>query len=226
MLIKKLFFFTFLIVFSKLTFSQTNKLALGVSFGPTLSTVKGDLYTFGKIDLMTSSYFSFKFNSEINRSFNIAADLNYETKGFLIKNSTMTDNAGNDLGEGTTKVKNNYLTIAIKGRVKFGDKVSYYINAGPYFGYLLNSKEYNTPYTPINLGGVYYNGSEKDVTSNFKNIDFGLSAGIGLVLPISNKIQFNTEINNNFGFSNISKYNNTIKTRSMNFGIGIYYLLK
>ncbi len=226
MLVKKIFFFTLLLSFSNLTFSQTKKLSVGLSFGPTFSTVKGNLYTTGKIDLMTSSYFSFKFNSEINRSFNIVADLNYETKGFLIKNSILTDNFGNDLGEGTTKVKNNYLTIAIKGRVKFGDKVSYYINAGPYFGYLLNSKEYNTPYTPITLGSVYYNGSEKDVTNNFKNIDFGLSAGIGLILPISNKIQFNTEINNNFGFNNISKYSNTIKTRSMNFGIGIYYIIK
>ena len=226
MLIKKLFFFTFLIIFSKLTFSQTNKLALGVSFGPTLSTVKGNLYTPGQIDLMTSSYFSFKFSSEINKTLSVVSDLNYETKGFLVKNAIMTDSYGNDLGEGTTKVKNNYSILAIKARIKFGDKVNYYINAGPYFGYLLNSKEYNTPYTPITFGGVYYNGSEKDVTSNFKNIDFGLSAGIGLIVPISNKFQFNTEINNNFGFNNISKYYNTIKTRSMNFGIGIYYIVK
>ena len=61
-------------------------------------------------------------------------------------------------------------------------------------------------------------------TSDYKTIDMGITAGIGLAIPINDKFSLSAEIRNNLGLTNISKSSSvTNKTNSTNLLIGVTY---
>lgn len=134
-----------------------------------------------------------------------------------------TDISGNPLGKITITINTNfdYLTLPILVRATFGKKVQFFLNAGPYFGYLIKqtfvSKGTNFPTTT------------SDNTSLDKRFDTGISTGLGISVPIKTKFAFSFEIRNNLGLFNVSAVpvanNGTIKTNSTNFLLGFTYKL-
>ena len=218
--IKSLFCGLFLQTVLGTAYGQTNKVDIGVEGGPSLIFLRGnDLIDNNHKPAMGFSgglFFQYNFKKVISLRTNIA----FERKG-SVSTAQSTDLNGNPLGEFNTNTNFDYLTFPILIRATFGQKVQCFVNAGPYFGYLIKqtsvSKSNNIPTTTI------------DNTSLDKRFDLGISAGLGLSLPIKTRFAFSFEVRNNLGLYNVSEVpvinNGTIKTNSTNFLLGFTYKL-
>lgn len=162
-----------------------------------------------KIGLMGGFFFQVNLSELVSLRTNIA----YERKG-----SVVTDLSGSPLGY-SIHANFEYLTLPILVRATFDKKIQYFVNAGPYFGYLIKqntvSKGGSTPTTII------------DNTSLDKRFDTGISTGLGLSVPIKSKFAVSFEARNNLGLMNVSAVpvanDGAVKTNSTNFLFGFTY---
>jgi len=218
--IKSFFLGLLLFTIGETTFGQTNKFDIGVEGSPSLIFLLGNdiIKQWHKptIGFSGGLFFQFNFKKIVSLRTNIA----YERKGSIVTLQT-TDINGNSLGEVTTHTNFDYLTFPVLVRATFGKKVKFFVNAGPYFGYLIKqtfvNKGDNIPKTTI------------DNTFRDKRFDTGISTGLGLSVPIKTKFAFSFEVRNNLGLYNVSAVpvanNGTIKTNSTNYLLGFTYKL-
>lgn len=178
---------------------------------PALSELKSDIRWGGGVML--------QYNMGAHVS--VRADVGYERKGAKGQNTIVIINtAGNTTGEVTPYLHYDYATFAMLVQYTLGKKVRYFVNAGPYIGYLVSRKDVvkgdNTE--PL----VMMNSREYD-----QPLDYGLSLGLGAQLPVSKKISFSIEAKNNIGIYNTVKVPTsgvtTIKTRTAIILLGIRY---
>jgi hypothetical protein len=103
-------------------------------------------------------------------------------------------------------------------KYSFSKKNSFYLNGGPFVGYLLKS---NLTNDLVDIEGLE---NDPDTTRNLnKTTDFGLSLGFGKTFEL-NKSSIFIEIRENLGLTNTSKTkvwgDGEAKTNSLNFIIG------
>jgi hypothetical protein len=85
-------------------------------------------------------------------------------------------------------------------KYNFSNKNSFYLNGGPFIGFLLKSNFTN------DLGKIDGLNNEPVETSNLNNkTDFGLSIGLGKTITINGKNSIFIEIRENLGLTNTSK---------------------
>ncbi|MET0759358.1 MAG: porin family protein [Flavobacterium sp.] len=113
----------------------------------------------------------------------------------------------------TTDFNLNYLTIPVMANWHFGSKRNWYLNFGPYAGFLLSAEE-------------TARGSE--VKDAFNSTDFGLAIGIGVKIPVTDKLKISLEYDDQTGFSDIFKINSgsAIRNSRGSFNIGVNFLMK
>lgn len=87
----------------------------------------------------------------------------------------------------------NYITVPVMANWHFGKTRNWYLDFGPYVGFLLDAKV-----------SEHYSGSLK---SSFNSVDGGLAYGIGVKLPVSEKAKFYIEFDGQNGVPNIFKSN-------------------
>lgn len=204
---------------SSLVFGQTKILNIGIEGGPSLISLYGNdkVESYNDLSLGFSGGLSFQYN--FSKLVALRTNINFDRKGLTTKNQA-TDENGDPIGELTFHSNFNYLTLPILGRLTFGKKINFYVNAGPYLGYLLSQRDITEAFGE-------YPKSEMDNTDNFKQLDFGITSGLGMNFPIQEKLLLSFEIRNNLGLTNISSlpvYNDgSLKTNSTNLLIGIAY---
>ena len=100
--------------------------------------------------------------------------------------------------------------------------MNYFINAGPFIGFLIKETDQAEV---INIGNA-----KKDHTDLYKRFDTGISAGVGIAIPIKEKFIFTCEVRNNLGLYNVNippktpvVSDGTIKTNSTNLLFGFAY---
>jgi Outer membrane protein beta-barrel domain len=161
------------------------------------------------------------FKVNINQLFGIRVLVQYDQNGYRLGDLTFTDANGINLAPGNVTVKTNYLNFPIVGEFTFGNKIKYYINAGPYVGLLLRSNVITRIYS---MDGSLPSLT-KDKSDAYKSTNFGISLGTGTLIPISKKLQLHVAIKNNVGLSNISKPissdNSPFKTNAFSILAGI-----
>lgn len=224
---KKITFLLFTI--SLITFkttAQESKNKFGIQGGLNYSSFRGyDSFTSDKAGF--AYVFGFSFQHQIQENLSIKADLNYERK---IQNSKGTveilePTFPTGTMEGNYRFKTtaylNYVVLPIMIKYNFSGDKSFYINGGPYLGYLLKSGIKSKS----NIPGVI-NADDED-TNRKKSLDFGLSAGIGKEFKLDTNHQIYVEIRENLGLENISKTevinDGTIKTNSLNLLVGFTF---
>lgn len=159
--------------------------------------------------------------SDAGNGFNagLAADY-YFSDRWSIKAKLIYDQKGwnngyfeNTMGYYKADYNLNYLTIPVMANWHFGQKRNWYLNFGPYAGFLLSAKE---------------SSHDTDVKDGFSNSDFGLALGIGVKIPISNKLKLSFEYEGQGGFNDIFKENDysAVRNTRSSFNIGINFLLK
>ena len=153
--------------------SQTTKFQFGIEGGPSLSTLRYDLFFYPSkyLEAGWGGAIGLSFKYDINNRLALKTNLTYELKG--------------NTREGDADYRLNYITLPILLQLKFGKAPLFFINIGPYLGYLL----------PVTSSIKYY----------YKSIDVGASMGIGLEIPIFQSCGLSFELRNNLGFINISR---------------------
>ncbi len=101
----------------------------------------------------------------------------------------------------------NYLTIPINPNWHFGKRKRWFLNFGPYAGFLLSA----------NAFGI-------DVKDSVKSTDFGFNTGIGIKIPIGNKLNFFIESTGQSGFTSVDAEDNTsVKNSRGSLAIGVFF---
>ncbi|MFD2943610.1 porin family protein [Flavobacterium notoginsengisoli] len=216
-----------LLTLSLITFkttAQESKVKFGIHGGLNYSSFRG--YRSFTDDSAGFAYlFGFSFQHQIQENLSIKADLNYERKTQISKASVEIMDPSVQLPPGIYEVKStaylNYVVLPIMLKYNFSSDKSFYVNAGPYLGYLVKSGIKTK--TNIPDESEY----DEEDTDNKKSLDFGFSAGIGKEFTLTENHQLYIELRDNLGLSNISKAqafnNDSLKTNSVNLLVGFTF---
>jgi len=126
-------------------------------------------------------------------SWSIKAKAIYDQKGWGNGYLDETINGNTTTYDGLN-YKLNYVTVPVMANWHFGRTRNWYLNFGPYAGFLLNA---SVSSNPSQNGG--------DVKSYFNSTDFGLALGIGVKFPLSDKVKLFIEDDGQAGVTNIFK---------------------
>lgn len=134
----------------------------------------------------------------------LKAKLVYDSKGWA--NGFIDDEENNS--STTTNFKLNYLSIPIMANWHFGSSRNWYLNFGPYVGFLISAKD-------SALG--------MDVKEAFKSTDLGLALGIGCKFRINDNTKLFVEFDGQSGFVDIFEESHLVSVNnarsSLNFGV-------
>ena len=198
--------------------AQPNKFEAGIEGGGSLRFLWGNAL----VRLSNNAVIGFAggaaFQYNFPKYFSIRTSLLFERKGNGSKGTALNYTGGN---EGTYTLRSNfdYLTLPVLFRASFGKKVKYFVNAGPYFGYLIKET--------YKIKGTNIPSTSTENTNYFQRPDVGLTAGIGFSAPLTKVLALSFELRNNLGLYNISKLqvysNGTLNTNSTNLLVGLAY---
>ncbi len=217
-----------LVVFSLSVFfadAQKGNFEIGISGGANISGLWG--YTqIRKASPLIATNYQIEFGFKLNEHFFIISNNSYEIKGNQFNNIQITDNNGNAIDNGSIKEKLEYIDFDVLARYLIGSKnLKYYANAGPYFGLFMKGTEKIKPSSPTILNGTSFNGYERNLNDQFQKIDFGLSLGAGIWLPLKENTNFTIGLTGNIGLNNISSYpvidNGNVRTKNIKFSVGV-----
>lgn len=111
-----------------------------------------------------------------------------------------------------TDFKLNYITVPVMANWHFGSRRNWYLNFGPYAGFLINAEDSEL---------------EIDVKEAFNTNEFGLAYGIGYKFSLNEKSKLFVEYDGQSGLTDIFEENggdSVISNRS-SFNLGILFIL-
>jgi len=125
---------------------------------------------------------------------------------------------------GTVVVHNNYdyLIFNLLCRLGFGKQFGFFLQTGPFLGYLLHSRQ-------VEGSNADFSGETYDRTDFFHRFDIGLASGIGIHYRILSALRLSLEFRYNMGFFQIvkepycSESDWYEKTNSINALLGLTY---
>jgi opacity protein-like surface antigen len=198
-----------------------------VSFSASsLAQGKGNIEFGINTGLNTSFRDSYFENIDYRTSYNVGASLDfYFSDRWSIKVKGIYDNKGwnrdyiNIDGDTyDTNIDLNYITVPVMANWHFGRKRNWYLNFGPYVGFLTKAEDTRFGY---------------DVKDNIENTDFGIAFGLGVKIPLNNMLKLYFEYEAQSGISNVFKedytnsyYNNNISNYRGAFNVGLNFLIK
>lgn len=211
LLLFNLFALTLLLLSVNL-FAQTFKWELGMEGGAGIRTLRIDP-KYPSLEAKTGISYTAGIAGQYNLSdmWSVKLGTAYERKGADIKRTDIPTQG---------KVNIDYISMPLLLKAKFGNKIKFFANAGPYLSILLSSKNKLDAYS--NVPEIVTN-----TDSTTESTDFGISAGIGVEIPVGQCGAFTIEVRDNFGLKNISKSNETnapeIKLNTANLMIGYVF---
>ena len=211
----------FSLLFSISAFSQQNKWDVGIVGGPGITALRMVNYKLESPTPTAGFYFGISGRYIFTKNISIHTELAFDRKG-AVNNTTFTDASGDVLSTSKLVTQFNYLTLPLLLRASVGSKIEYFLQAGPYLSYLLN-QTYKYSNTSFNQNAVH----KSNGTTFRPDMDFGISAGLGLVVPVKERFAISGELRGNYGFINLISNNSNVKqtNESLNLLIGISYKL-
>jgi opacity protein-like surface antigen len=180
----------------------------GINIGINTSIVSGDYYWY---DSGSGLNVGLSADYYLSSSWSLKAKLVYDQKGF---DNVIYTSSFDPVDHGYyTDVNMNYLTVPVMANWHFGRTRNWYLNFGPYVGFLLNAKE--------TTGG-------EDLSDLYKSADFGLAFGIGVKIPVSNKLKISLEYDGQGGLTNIANNNEGYDLYNARgcLSVGVNFLMK
>ncbi|MFD0750473.1 porin family protein [Mucilaginibacter calamicampi] len=161
--------------------------------------------------------------AEIRSGFNAALSIDkYFSDKWSLKVKAIYDQKGSNKSEvidddivGFADISAHYISVPVMANWHFGKTRNWYLNVGPYAGFLLDAER------SITYLGVKY---PRSMTSQFNKVDAGLAYGVGVKLPLSKKLKFYVELDGQNGVTNIFGYrtDNSFNSRG-SFNVGLNY---
>lgn len=171
-------FIFLLLIFFTLSIVKAQDISYGLKAGINYGKTKSSESDYNKyIDPVIGPHFGVFADICITEKFSVQPELLYSNVGFKISGNT--DYMGYEY-----KGKLNYLSIPIMA--KYNIKDGFYLEAGPYFGYLLSAKE--TEEFTGNVEEFKSTSDSYDIKDDFKALDFGI--GVGACYQLENGLIF------------------------------------
>ncbi|SDE69550.1 Outer membrane protein beta-barrel domain-containing protein [Mucilaginibacter pineti] len=193
------------------TFAQQKKgdVELGVNTGVNFSTVinsqatNTNYHTGFNAGVAADYYFSDRWS--------IKAKALYDQKGW--NNGFIISDQSGSSSVLTTNFKLNYISIPVMANWHFGKTRNWYLNFGPYVGILTSASE---------------TASNTDLKDYLNSTDFGLALGIGVKIPVSEKVKVFFEYDGQSGFTDIVKNNQgtSLQNNRGSLNVGLNFILK
>jgi hypothetical protein len=199
---------TALMLLTTSTFAQTS-FGFRTGVAATTLSAKGDLFNDNNI---TVSYTAGVFSTiSLNKSLAIQPELNYVRKGR--SNETTQLNTTTE-----TDFLIDYLQVPVLFQYRNDQMLNksgsvFYINAGPYAGFVLSTKTKTSGNSE---------GSIPPATTDEKNTDWGATMGIGFQTPIfKQNIRF--DLRYDMGLSEIAQQPTDYRTKALSLTVGIAF---
>ncbi|QYJ67987.1 porin family protein [Flavobacterium litorale] len=180
-----------------------------IAFTTTLQAQRGGNVEFsiaGGVNFSNvNSYFN---NADFNTGYNFQGGIDfYFSEYWSIKAKAIYDSKGwdNDLiviesrdrgrpsGTYLTDFELDYITVPLMANFHFGYDNNWYINFGPYVGFLLDARA---------------TAFDTDVMQDFEDTDVGIAFGLGVKIPVNEYFKFFIEFDGQSGFTDIFERNN------------------
>jgi hypothetical protein len=211
---KILYITTGLIFCSTFAFAQ---FSAGVKYGNSISFIYStDIFTPREVNdgLLRGQAGGIVMQYITQPHFGLQWEINFVQKGWI-------ENFGNESDIFTTRLT--YIDIPLLGHAYFGKKVvRYFVNAGPYLGYLISSQEEREG-----------NFDDEDITFRYvegrdNKLDFGIRGGLGIEI-LTQVGMFQIEGGYNFGVASILDKNITpiptsVQNQSVVITLGYLYM--
>ncbi|SIQ56258.1 porin family protein [Pontibacter lucknowensis] len=217
-------FWALLTLSSTAAIAQNNGITIGIEGGPNRSKLWGNEFVDEGGNIKRADNFSTGISLEYSFTelLSLRSGIGFERKGITYQVQHMNE-WGNQSELIPGRSNYDYLILPLMARMTLGSKPIFFLNAGPYLGFLLKQMD-------VTESSQLQSGSSMDNTENFKRLDMGFSAGLGAGMPVTKKTILTLELRHNLGLYNISStpvYNDgAIKTKSTNLLLGIAYKLK
>lgn len=205
---KKQFLIAALAFLGILTSNDQNSgdIELGIGLGVNLANVS-------TIDGLSNTSFRTSFNAGVSGEYyfsdrwGVKAKLIYDNKGW--SDGFIIDE---NFNRATTDFKLNYITLPIMANWHFSSNRNWYLNFGPYIGFLVNVED-----SELGL----------DLKDEFKSTDFGFAYGIGYKFKIDDNMKLYIEYDGQTGFIDIFEENsgNSVRNGRSSFNIGALFNL-
>lgn len=200
----------FVILFSNLNFAQS-KIRFGFLAGPNYAKYEG----VRNVELNPKIAFLAGVNSEfmLREKIFLTADLYFERK------TSESDVFGRDLISERDLYfifQNDYIVLPIQVKFEFKKYDSFYLSAGFYMAYLVNSYFYDG----------FQSGSSSD---KFEKMDYGICIGFGKTFNITPNSRINLELRESLGVQNVinnTYFNGSVNTNSLSLICGYSFDLK
>lgn len=167
----------------------------------------------------TNFSFGFGINYFLTKRSTINLSVLYDNKGgksdyYLV----LKDDQNHIIDEGWVngQMKFDYVTIPFQWSYRLGTKIKYQFGIGLYIGYLLKEEQVIT-----GLNGKI--NKTEDLTTTFKNFDFGFSSSFNLYIPIKDALSFRVGLYENLGMINTSDVNMAGDTAIKHNSIGLIF---
>jgi len=203
------------LLFSITVFSQQNKFDLGIIGGPSITYLRSSAKN-SKISPNIGFYAGVSAQYNFNKYCALHTEMAFERKGDATK-VTLTDINGNVIGTPKFTFQYNCLTLPVLFRASFGEKVKFFLNAGPYVSYLLKAEYKNI------LGYNSSDGNNFNETSYLHKIDVGITQGLGIIIPVQNKLYLSCELRDNLGIVGLFKSTNYSNGQSYNHSLALLF---
>jgi hypothetical protein len=209
----------FLTLLSISAYSQVE--SIDVLVAPGLTVLRGNSFTEDLLNPRVRLSGGIGVNYRLTQRWLVSAKLLYEDKGGGRK-FDFTEDGMTISGKARIRFRYKYLTLPITAGYEFGNKVKFRAEAGPYIAFLMKaiftSDADGQPNQPM-----------VDETDNNKRVDFGLSAGIRALIPLSEQTAFSIGVHDNLGLFNVSAHpivnNGSIKTNFLALSLGLCFKL-
>lgn len=214
------------VLFSLFTFAQTTKLRFGVHAGLNYSGLRG--YTIpANIEAQYEESAAFGYLGGVSLTYplkekiSLRVELNYERKTQKADNTIEIRNSFEEPAlrySFTSKRHYDYLVLPILLQYRFTDKNSFFVQGGPFVGYLLNAT------LTSDLDAPELDNSDVDLSDDYKKLDYGLTIGLGKNFDFGSQNSLHVEIRNNLGLAKINASDvwngGDVRTNSLSFLVG------
>jgi len=194
--------------------------------GPNLGSLRGnevlrDFHS-SKIDVTTGIGMNYYFRGKVSMGLKII----YEGKGSKGEISPLYDDGTiADPSIGMFRFRTNFkcMSMPVTARYSIGKKVKVSGEFGVFTSYIIKAVTISEDYDRR----VYF---LLDLSDNINKWDVGATFGIGVSVPITDKIAIKSTLFNNLGLLNVSNFpvtrDSTIKTNTLSLLLGMGYHLK
>ena len=221
---KRILFFIFFLNLILSSKGQNTKIDFGFQSGLNISTAFGDGVSKDYMSPLSGFHLGGHLKIHKTEQWGFKFLLSYDKIGWTYKSLMIQNNTGTGLVNADILFKLDYLNMPVLAEYSFGKKVKINFDGGPFLGILLNNKIVTNLKQPIPPN---QEASSQISSNNRETLNFGLSLGSGIQIPVASKLKLDFNFRNNLGITNIYKSSSgagsTIKTNSISILAGLTF---